>query len=140
MDKMILEAWDNHSDKLKIAIAKLKMSKITYRSLLKLTLEIIFPKQDDFYIAPSSERIVKVDFGEWQGSIFFIIGDNSYQPDPSGHWFTYVYYGSCSGCDTLKRIKEWTRGLPNENQVDQFWTLCLHMMQKMKRMVDNADL
>ena len=46
------------------------------------------------------------------------------------------YYGSCSGCDTLLGINEYEDGLPNEEQVKDYMTLCLHLIQKLKPLTD----
>lgn len=42
------------------------------------------------------------------------------------------YYGSCSGCDTLLSISQYDWGLPTDEKVEEYMTLCLHLVQRMK--------
>jgi hypothetical protein len=82
--------------------------------------------------APDLTRIVKIDHGEYQGTLLFIIGASGYQP--SVYWYIFVGYGSCSDCDTFEAIGlPWNGEPASEEQVNELWTLMLHMVQKMKR-------
>ena len=47
-----------------------------------------------------------------------------------------VGYGSCSGCDTLEGIRHYNDDKPTEEQVRDYMTLALHIVQGMKRMGD----
>jgi hypothetical protein len=47
---------------------------------------------------------------------------------------THNFYGSCSGCDTLQSINSYSEDLPNQSQLDGYMTLCLHLVQRMKRL------
>ena len=75
-----------------------------------------------------------IDDGDYQGTQIFILCNDSYQPSLTDYIFTEVSYGSCSGCDTFEAIREiqWTEELPNQEQVKQFMTLALHMVQQTK--------
>lgn len=53
---------------------------------------------------------------------------------PHRYWYVLVGYGSCSGCDTLEGIRNYDNTPPNENQVQEYWTLCLHVAQGLKEM------
>lgn len=96
---------------------------------------------------PDPERVAEVDFGEYQGTLVYIIGETYYQP--STHWVVSVGYGSCSGCDTLEDLRDradvafdvgastWTkREVPlseaQEKAYDGLVTLALHIVQEMK--------
>ena len=64
----------------------------------------------------------------------FIVNGKSnktYQPYIWEYWITWVSYGSCSGCDTMLGITEYGTGIPNENQVKDFMTLSLHIIQQL---------
>lgn len=41
-----------------------------------------------------------------------------------------------SGCDTLMAISGYSDELPNEEQVKDYMTLALHLVQKLKRLKD----
>jgi hypothetical protein len=134
VDKLILEAWDKNNNLLKDYFRSTEQSEYnSYLALLKKTLEIIFEGNDE-YEYPSLERITEINYGSYEGTLVYIIGNNGYAPTLDEHWYTSVEYGSCSACDTLLGINRYDDGLPNEEQVEKYWTLCLHLMQKMKRM------
>ena len=137
MNKTILNAWDNNNHKLKEYFRGTMQEEYnSYLGLLKKTIEIIFPEEVDEYreFRLDPERITEINHGEYQGTLVFVIADDSYQPNADGHWYTSINYGSCSGCDTLEAIRNYSDELPNEDQVEAYWTLCLHMMQKIKQM------
>lgn len=134
MVQEIVRAWDEHNSELKEYLANTNQSEYQgYEILLKKTLEFMFP-YDNMNGMPDPERITLVDFGEYQGTYILVIGGYGYQPPIENHWYTSVSYGSCSGCDTLQGISCYDSGLPTEEQVQDYWTLCLHMIQRMKRM------
>ena len=86
----------------------------------------------DKYESPDPERIHEIDDGDYQGTLVYIIGDDSYQPNQ--YWYVRIAYGSCSGCDTLESIRNYDGGPPKESQVDDYMTLCLHIIQQLKAM------
>jgi len=54
---------------------------------------------------------------------------------PSTYWATRVSYGSCSHCDALQGIQDetsWDQTELTERQIEQYMTLALHMIQKLK--------
>ena len=52
---------------------------------------------------------------------------------------THTYYGSCSGCDTLQGINSYSCELPTEEQVKDYMTLALHLVQRMHRIKDTTE-
>ena len=136
MHKEILKAWDARNHKVLDWIKELDMDDIEYMSLFDNTIKILFDRYDDEIdtIDFARDEIVEIDHGSYQGDLIFIIHESGYQPDPSCYWWTSVSYGSCSGCDTLMGITNYESGKPNESQAKELWTLCLHMMQKMKKL------
>ena len=87
---------------------------------------------DDDYsrFNPDPERIHQIDDGDYQGTLVFVIGEKRYQP--SRYWVTYVGYGSCSGCDTLQAISKYPDDPPTPEQANEYLTLALHLLQRMK--------
>lgn len=87
---------------------------------------------------PDPDRITVINDGDYQGTLVFVIGEVGYQP--STYWVTKVYYGSCSGCDTLQSIQEGSEYLyevgeyakPTAEQAKDYQTLALHIVQNMK--------
>jgi hypothetical protein len=138
MNKDIVSAWDMNQKKVREWIATVKNDEFSYEVLLKNTIRILFEEADDFYRVPDYNRITEIDHGHYQGTLVFIIGSTGYQPGVEDYWYTSVYYGSCSGCDTLQGISKYSGNLPDDDQIEQYWTLCLHMIQRMKRLT-NGD-
>jgi hypothetical protein len=71
-----------------------------------------------------------IDDGDYQGHQIFVLASNVYQPSLWDYIFTDVSYGSCSGCDTFEHIEY--SGKSKEEQVKEFMTLALHMVQETK--------
>jgi hypothetical protein len=81
---------------------------------------------------PDPERIHKLDDGDYQGTLVFVIAAKGYQP--SDYWYVKVGYGSCSGCDTLESLRSWGAAPPDTEELDGYMTLALHIVQRMKQM------
>ena len=87
---------------------------------------------------PDSDRVTVIDHGDWQGTKVFVIGAGGHQP--STYWSIFVHYGSCSVCDTFQRIREsYDTEVPTPEQVTQYWTLMLHMVQSMRLMGETHE-
>lgn len=79
------------------------------------------------------ERITTIDHGKYRGAQLFVIACKGYQP--SEYWATGCAYGSCSGCDTLKRIRGYDSEHPSDEQAHDYLTLALHLAQRMRRIL-----
>jgi hypothetical protein len=91
--------------------------------------------QGDRYGEPDPTRIHQIDDGDYQGTLLFVIAASGYQP--SDYWYVKVGYGSCSGCDTLQAIDGYggySDEAPSKDQVDDYMTLALHIIQGLKSM------
>lgn len=80
----------------------------------------------------SPERIHEIDDGNYQGTLIYVIGAGGSQPDD--YWYVKVGYGSCSGCDTLESIRGYLDEPPTKEQIKDYMTLCLHIVQGLKKM------
>lgn len=106
----------------------------SYEDIVKWTIETI-SDEDDYSGTPDPERIHIIDDGDYQGTLVFVIAEKGYQPHK--YWYVRVWYGSCSGCDTLQAIKEWGDEI-SEKEVKGYMTLSLHIIQQLKAMDDEA--
>ena len=77
-------------------------------------------------------RVHEINDGEYQGILLFVIGATGRQP--SDYWYVKVSYGSCSGCDTLRSISGYSGAPPTKQQLDDYMTLALHIVQGLKKM------
>ncbi len=99
-----------------------------YVDIVKAVVETVTTDQYDD-MDPS--RIHTIDDGEYQGTLLFVIAAKGYQP--SDYWSVFVSYGSCSGCDTLRAINDYGSDPPTDDQVSQYMTLALHIVQGLKK-------
>jgi len=81
---------------------------------------------------PDCERVHSIDDGEYQGILLFLVAAQGYQPNK--YWYVRVDYGSCSGCDTLKGIRGYENSAPTDEQINDYWTLALHIVQELKEL------
>ena len=98
-----------------------------YEEIVKDVVSII---TDEEYGHPDRDKIHKIDDGDYQGTLLFIIPEKTYQPNT--YWAVNVDYCSCSGCDTLEAIRDFPSDKPTESQVEDYMTLALHIVQNMK--------
>ena len=105
-------------------IAKAQIS--SYDELVRIVVENV---TDDDYTDhnPDPERIHCINDGAYQGTLVFVIACKGYQP--SRYWAVKIYYGSCSGCDTLQSISDYSSEPPNGEQIKDYMTLALHIVQ-----------
>lgn len=100
-----------------------------YKSIVQAVVKVLHGEYEDG--SPDPERIVEVDHGDYQGTLVYIIGATGYQPRT--YWAVMVGYGSCSGCDTLQAIcGGYSDDPPTEEQINDYMTLALHIVQKIK--------
>ena len=103
----------------------------SYKDLVKETISLI----SEGYRSPDPERITIIDHGDFQGTLLFVIAAQGYQP--YHYWYVKISYGSCSGCDTLIGINEladYDSKEATDQQVKDYYTLCLHIIQQLKEM------
>ncbi len=127
MIKNFVEAFVNNGHL--IQAKYMKAHPENYAEVVKNVVEIM-PEVD--YEKPDPARIHEIDDGDYQGTLLYIIAAEGYQP--SQYWYVTVSYGSCSGCDTLEGIKGYGDGPPSEQQVKDYMTLSLHIVQGIKLM------
>lgn len=127
MDNKIIENWENRKHKLKEWFEK-NETPSSYKEIFEKIIELIITEDERNKF--NLEKIRVIDDGDYQGTQIFIAFLDTYQPSVEEYIMTSVYYGSCSGCDTLQSI----RYASDEDRVNDLMTLSLHMIQKMKWM------
>lgn len=138
MDKKIISLWDKNKCKLKEYFTTTNQSEYdNYLKLVELIVAKILNNEDDCDDSNYDiDNITMIDDGNWQGTLIFLIPKKTYQPSVYEYLVTYVYYGTCPGCDILQSIYGYESGLPNEEQINDYMTLCLHLIQRMKPLYD----
>lgn len=126
MVKEIIAQWDANKDKLEDWFKATRQEVYSsYEAIVTKVVELLLTGFD-------KDRVTEIDYGDYQGTLMYVIGANGYQPDAEECLTTYVYYGSCSGCDTLQSISDYEDGFPNEEQVKDYMLLALNIIQNMK--------
>lgn len=141
MIKEIIQKWELNKSKLEDYFKTTEQKEYSgYKEILGKIIELILNDENDFdYKNYDANKITEIDDGDYQGTLVYLIPKNTYQPSIGDYLITYVYYGSCSGCDTLLGISEYEDKLPSENQVKEYMTLALHLIQKMKTYGQDED-
>jgi hypothetical protein len=123
MIKEIIAQWNENKGKLEDHFRTGHPG--SYKSIVESLFKMVISGYD-------VERITVIDDGDYQGTQIFIIPENGYQPSVGDYIMTYSYYGSCSGCDTLQGISEYSSEAPTKEQVKDYMTLALHLVQKLR--------
>lgn len=131
MEKKLVEQWDKNKEFLRSRFEARNPD--SYDDIFKQLFEVVLT--DEKY---QTDKITVIDDGDYQGTRIFVIPKQTYQPSGYDYLVCEVGYGSCSGCDTYEAIcSESYEDKPTEDQVTQFMTLALHMLQGTKPLFDN---
>ena len=103
-----------------------------YKEIVSNVISMVTDDEDYGDFNPDPDRIHEIDDGEYQGTLVYVIGAKGYQP--SDYWYVKVGYGSCSGCDTLEAIRDYSDEPPTPEQIKDYMTLSLHIVQGIKKM------
>lgn len=137
MLKYCRDKWYENKDILEEEIrGDRKLNGCDYEYLVKLVVDCILNPSEDGYERFDSNNITVIDNGDYQGTQLFMIPLKTYQPSANEYLITYVWYGSCSGCDTLQGIQSWGEKLPTEQQVKDYMTLCKDLVCNMVKPFD----
>ena len=143
-----VKAWDANKGRLKEYIGSRKQTEYdSYKKLTKILFDVVINPYYDKYNDPSwwghgeydlfdLKELVEVEYGEYQGTLLYIIPCPSASKLDDGKEFiiTGVDYGSCSGCDTLQGIiaEGESNSTPTESQLHDYMLLLLHLLQHCK--------
>ena len=137
MIRELVSQWEKNKDKLEEYFKKTNQSEYSssYKQILLKIFELCLHNADE-YCGFDLSKMTVIDDGEYQGCQIFIIPKDKYQPGVDDYVITHTHYGSCSGCDTLQGISWYEDGLPNDEQVRDYMTLSLHLVQRLKWLSD----
>jgi hypothetical protein len=132
MIKEFVKQWDERKHLLEEWLKENQPS--DYEDIYKKLFELVVTKPNGYGDEWKWERFKVIDDGHYQGNLIFILCSNDYQPNLDDYIFTEVDYGSCSGCDTFEHIRDlqWGSEKNTDEQVKQYMTLALHMVQETK--------
>ena len=141
MIKYCLGKWNRNSKRLEeVLAADTKLNNCNYKYLVELVVRHILNDDDpDDDYEWDADSITEIDDGDYQGTLLYLIPMDRYQPSENEYLMTYVWYGSCSGCDTLQSIQDWTEDcVPDTKQLRSFMMLCKDLVDHMIRPYNNG--
>ena len=132
MMKYFVEQWEDCKGEVREYFKTHKQSEYaeSYADILKVVLKCINSINNETIF--NTEELKTIDYGDYQGTLIITFCEETYQPEDNETYYTVVGYGSCSGCDTLLGISKYRDGYPDEEQVDDYMTLALHLIQGIK--------
>lgn len=137
----IIQRWEENKKKLEEYFRTTKQTEYdSYEAIVRKIFEICINVSDGERDNFNLGNLHVIDDGDYQGTQIFIIPKNIYQPGVDDYIVTDTYYGSCSGCDTLQAICNYTHELPTEQQVKEYMTLSLHLVQKMRWLLPGDEV
>lgn len=104
-----------------------KAHPMSYKDIVKLVIDNVVCESEQ----PDPEKIHEIDDGNYQGTLLYLVPENTYQPNV--YYYVFVGYGSCSGCDTLEGIRQYGDGKPSDEQVKDYMTLALDVVRGIKK-------
>lgn len=131
MLKYCYEKWNKNKDLLEATLRKTDLHAQSYQSLLTLTVNCILNNCD--YGDPhwNAKRITEIDDGDYQGTILYLIPEDTYQPSEAEYLMTYIGYGSCSCCDLLQSIEPDYGQPATDEDVKNYMSLCKDFITNM---------
>jgi hypothetical protein len=131
MLKYCYEKWNKNKDKLEEALRNTDISRVEYRDLLVLTVDNIL--NDGEYNDPkwNTKGITEINDGDYQGTLLYLIPEDTYQPSEYEYLMTYIGYGSCTCCDLLQSIQPDSFEEIEEDNIAEFMALCKDFITNM---------
>lgn len=132
------EAWFKNKEKFRNYLQTHQQEEYAeeYIDLLKALIEVVINPELEEKLR--IDYIVEADQDGYQGEKIWLIPYDSFSC-PEKYIWTHTYYGSCAGCDTLKGIAHYDYGYPTCEQVEEYLTLALHLLQRMKPLMTREE-
>ena len=140
MIKYCIEKWDKNKDLLRSALDNNKLLNhvlnkndddhleyLEYKDLIRLTVMFILNDENEW----DANKITEIDDGDYQGTLLYLIPEDTYQPNSSEYLMTFVEYGSCSGCDALQGIQCFLGVRSRNKSIDDLMNLCKDLICNM---------
>lgn len=126
-----LEKWNKNKDKLEAYLREnIDLYNVEYLDIVKMVVTHILNDDPQDFVW-DIDKITEIDNGDYQGTLLFLIPEESYQPSEYEYLMTYVGYGSCSGCDTLMSIQPDIDELLDEEGLRDYMALCKDIITNM---------
>lgn len=121
-EKVLLNAFNNMKEE--------ELKYCRYKHLVQLTVKYILNTdigiEEYDAIKFNIDNISEINDGDYQGTLLYTIPFDTYQPLSYEYIITFCGYGSCSGCDTLQKLK--FEAVTTEDLIMGYMTLCGHIL------------
>lgn len=132
MNQEIIKRWDMNNAALREYIANNNQPG-SYSALVKAVISQVLNNGVNDYWEQFSEDFIKIDDGDYRGTLLFILHKNVDAPSVRHYYYCDIRYGSCSACDAFLSVREQSYDkTPTEKQVNGYMKLCLHIIQQIK--------
>ena len=139
MIKEFISQWWKNKDNMEHYFRSIqKIGNVEYKDIVKALIENVLNVDAEEKCYKISTDIHEIDDGDYQGTQIFVVHNNTYQPDLNDYFFANNYYGSCSGCDTLMNITDYSDMPATEEQIKELMTLAFDLLRSFKPFVPNA--
>jgi hypothetical protein len=131
MIKQFVEQFETKKEDIRKVFESTPPRKGCYGDIVKTVVTVL--NGIDGRHRPDPERIHEIDDGEYEGALVYVIAETGFIPNK--YWYVMIDYGSCCGCDTLLQIQYANNEpTPTSQQVNDYMTLALHIVQELKEM------
>ena len=101
MIEQVIKQWDANKERLEQYFKTTAMSQYySYDDIIREIIVDVLNHGDNGMNICEDFRVI--DDGDYQGTRIYILRIDDYQPNVGEYIVTHTYYGSCSGCDTLR--------------------------------------
>ena len=132
MEEKMIQGWDKHKDELSenltIELSLDPDIDMSYEKLIKFMYNTVLKDTSPNSQMWDLDRMTTINDGDYQGTLIFMLPEETYQPET--YLSMKVSYGSCSWCDTLMGVMDYTNSVTKK--VDGLMTICLHLIQSAK--------
>lgn len=126
-----IEKWNKNRSRLEKSLREdpnIKNGDLDYLDLVKKIIDNVLNDDGDSWSFDISS-VTEIDDGSYSGTLLFLMPRDTYCPDERDYLMTFVNYGSCTGCDTLKRINhDFEFGENFDRAIKDYMTLCRHIV------------
>lgn len=138
MIKYCLEKWEKNKNLLEDYIRNnpKRFNRSGYKTLVEAVVTYILNDgSNDRYtngeVRWDMDSITEIDNGDYQGTLLYLIPMLTYQPSEYEYLMTNVGYGSCTVCDALQGIQDYSNDYANmtDEMVKDFMGLCLDIVR-----------
>jgi hypothetical protein len=138
MIKEIVEQWEKNKSKLEEYFSTHPQEEYSdYEDIMKLVINLCINEGIEERCKRYNVDKMAVIYGDYPGVQIFVIPRNAWIDEVDDFIYTHNQYGTCSSCDTLKAIWEGNpKGLPTKEQVKDYMTLALHLVQRFHKFKD----